>query len=480
MDNYELTRFCFQRALAFVYLMAFLAAARQFLPLCGEKGLYPISLFLRRVTFWNAPSLFFLRHDDRTLSAVAWTGVVLSLGALSGISEQHGLFFSMAVWALLWVMYLSFVNTGQLFYGYGWETLLLETGFLAIFMGSNDLRAAPILMWLGCWINFRVMFGAGLIKLRGDKCWWTLECMQYHYETQPIPNPLSWYLHRLPVILQKGSVLFTHFVELVIPFFYFAPAPLCYIAGLLTIFFQFTLILSGNLSWLNYITIVVTIPCFNDRFLNQFISVDLPTPGPLPWYYVGMLIAYTIFVVGRSIQPVRNLISSRQVMNTSFDPLHLVNTYGAFGSISRNRYEIIVQGTNDDPQNPDAAWLEYEFPGKPGDVSRRPIVIAPYHLRLDWQMWFAAMGNYQQNPWFVHLVTKLLRGDGAIIGLLAKNPFPDAPPTHIRAKLFLYHFTSLGDKTKNWWRREQVGDFLGPVSLDNPSLQSYLERYGWD
>lgn len=480
MENYELTRWCFQRALAFVYLMAFLAAARQFRPLCGEKGLYPISLFLRRVTFWDAPSLFFLRHDDRTLSIVAWVGVALSLFALTGVSEQYGLFLSMATWALLWVGYLSFANTGQLFYGYGWETLLLETGFLAIFMGSNDLRAAPILMWLVCWINFRVMFGAGLIKLRGDKCWWTLDCLRYHYETQPIPNPLSWYLHRLPVMVHKGAVLFTHFVELVVPFFYFAPPPISYIAGILTILFQITLILSGNLSWLNYITIVVTIPCFDDRFLRQFIPLQLPAGGALPWYYVGLLMAYTFFVIARSIQPVRNLFSSRQVMNTSFDPLHLVNTYGAFGSISRSRYEIIVEGTNDTPIDSDARWLEYEFPGKPGDIRRRPIVVAPYHLRLDWQMWFAAMGNCQQNPWFVHFVAKLLRGDPAILQLLSKNPFPETPPRYIRAQLYLYQFTSPADKTKNWWKREQVGEFFGPVSLEHSSLQNYLERYGWE
>ena len=318
MEHYEVTRWCFQRALALVYLMAFSVAARQFVALCGSKGIYPLSSFIKRISFRQAPSLFFLRHDDLTLSLVAWVGVALSLIALTGISEQHGLWFSMTVWALLWVGYLSFVNVGQLFYGFGWETLLLETGFLGIFMGSNDVRAAPILIWLVCWINFRVMFGAGLIKLRGDRCWWTLECLCYHYETQPMPNPLSWYFHRLPVVIHKGSVLFTHFVELIVPFFYFAPPPLSYIAGILTIFFQFTLILSGNLSWLNYITIVVTIPCFDDRFFSYFISTAPSETLPLPWYYVGLLTAYTFLVIARSIEPVRNLISKQQVMNSSF------------------------------------------------------------------------------------------------------------------------------------------------------------------
>ncbi len=448
MEHYEVTRWCFQRALALVYLMAFSVAARQFVALCGSKGIYPLSSFIKRISFRQAPSLFFLRHDDLTLSLVAWVGVALSLIALTGISEQHGLWFSMTVWALLWVGYLSFVNVGQLFYGFGWETLLLETGFLGIFMGSNDVRAAPILIWLVCWINFRVMFGAGLIKLRGDRCWWTLECLCYHYETQPMPNPLSWYFHRLPVVIHKGSVLFTHFVELIVPFFYFAPPPLSYIAGILTIFFQFTLILSGNLSWLNYITIVVTIPCFDDRFFSYFISTAPSETLPLPWYYVGLLTAYTFLVIARSIEPVRNLISKQQVMNSSFDPLHLVNTYGAFGAISRKRYEIIVQGTNSEPNDPAAEWLEYEFKGKPGDIGRRPPVIAPYHLRLDWQMWFAAMGSYQANPWFVHFTAKLLKGDPAVLELMAKNPFPDSPPKHIRSQLYLINSPALQSTPK--------------------------------
>lgn len=480
METYELTRWLFQRALAFVYLMGFTVALNQFRALCGEKGLYPAPAFIKRFHWRNSPSLFFLRCDDRAFQVIAWIGVILSLFALSGQSEQHGLFLSMATWALLWVGYLSFVNVGQLFYSYGWETLLLETGFLGIFMGSNDMRGAPVIMWLVCWINFRVMFGAGLIKLRGDPCWRDLTCLCYHYETQPIPNPLSYYLHRMPVLLHKGGVLFTHFVELIVPFFYFAPPPLSYIAGILTIYFQLTLIISGNLSWLNYITIVVTIPCFDDRFLKHILPIELPVAETPSWIYVGLVAAYTFFVLLRSIEPLRNLISRRQIMNTSFDPLHLVNTYGAFGSISKHRHEIIVQGTNDDPSNESAEWREYEFKGKPGDVSRRPAVIAPYHLRLDWQMWFAAMDNYQNNPWFVHFVSKLLRGDAAMLKLIANNPFPDAPPKYIRAELFLYQFTTAADKSPDWWKRKRVDQFLGPISLDNPSLQRYMERYGWE
>ena len=171
------------------------------------------------------------------------------------------------------MIYLSLVNVGQTFYGFGWETMLTEIGFLAIFLGSSDTRAPVVVMWLIVWVLFRTMFGAGMIKLRSDPCWRDLTCLFYHYETQPLPNPLSWYLHHSPPWTHKAGVLFTHFAQLVVPWFYFAPAPLCYWAGGLTILFQITLILSGNLSWLNYITIVLCIPCFDDRLLGR-VDID--------------------------------------------------------------------------------------------------------------------------------------------------------------------------------------------------------------
>jgi hypothetical protein len=491
--RYQLTGFVFLRFLGLIYFVAFLVLAQQVRPLIGAKGLYPARLYLDNVrasageTTWNAfvelPTIFWLDSSDGFMQAAAFVGVGLAALLLVGGANVPLL-------ATLWFLYLSFVHIGQLFYGYGWEILLLETGFLALFLAPLfDARPfAPttppgtVVIWLVRWVLFRVMFGAGLIKIRGDECWRDLTCMMFHYETQPLPNPLSWYLHHLPAWVHTGEVLFNHFVELVVPWFVFVKG-LCGIAGALLVVFQILLILSGNLSWLNWLTLTLCIACFDDATLGRL----------LPRALVGRVAAVRHLSVGRtvvltalvllvsylSINPVMNLLSPHQAMNTSFDRLHLVNTYGAFGSIGRTREEIIIEGTPDETISDATAWRVYEFKCKPGDVMRRPCVVAPYHYRLDWQIWFAAMSDYQRNPWLVHFVFKLLNGDADALGLLATNPFPEQPPRHIRAELYRYQFTAPGDASGAWWTRTRLEEYLPPVSRDNPRLRQYLRQRGW-
>src|SRR5262249_55175955 len=233
-QGYWLTRLVFQRGLALVYLIAFFVAARQFVPLLGEHGLLPVPRFVAEVPFRASPSLFFFGPRDSAFTVGAWLGIVLSLVALSGLSEKRGWGLSAGTWGALWVLYLSFVNVGQIFYGFGWETMLLEAGFLAIYLGGERTAPSPIPIYLVRWMLFRVMFGAGLIKIRGATCWRDLTCLYYHYETQPIPNPLSWYFHWLPKPVHRFGVAFNHFSELVVPFFYFAPQPFATAAGLIT------------------------------------------------------------------------------------------------------------------------------------------------------------------------------------------------------------------------------------------------------
>jgi hypothetical protein len=462
--DFWLTRLCFQRGLGCIYLIAFLIAANQFIALLGERGLQPVRRFLRQVPLRRAPSLFWINCSDRFITAAIWSGIALSIFAVTGWSESLGLVVSMSSWALLWVIYLSLVNVGQTFYGFGWETMLAETGFLAIFLGSSDTRPPVVVMWLIVWVLFRTMFGAGMIKLRADPCWRDLTCLFYHYETQPLPNPLSWYLHHSPRWAHKAGVLFTHFAQLVVPWFYFAPAPLCYWAGGLTILFQITLILSGNLSWLNYITIVLCIPCFDDRLLGRLISIPHSVPMQMTLVHKIAAGALTVIVLALSWRPARNLFSRRQLMNASFEPLHLVNTYGAFGAVTRERFEVVFKGTGADLPDPNAEWREYEFKGKPGNVNRRPCIVSPYHWRLDWQMWFAAMSPPDLHPWIFALVQRLLEGEKRILRLFASNPFPDAPPKFIRADWYRYRFTKSGER--GWWTRTYVGEYLPPVTLD--------------
>jgi hypothetical protein len=479
-EGYWLARFVFQRGMALIYLIAFLVALNQFRPLLGERGLLPVQVYINQVSFRDSPSLFFFAPKDAAFMAVAWIGIILSGVALSGFSERYALWMSMGVWAVLWVLYLSFVNVGQIFYGFGWESILLEAGFFTIFLGSNHVPPQRITILILRWVLFRVMFGAGLIKLRGDSCWHDVTCLDYHYETQPMPNPLSWYLHWAPQWTHRGGVCFNHFAELIAPFGYFLPQPIASIAGLVTIAFQGSIMASGNLSWLNLLTIILAIPTLDDRLL-QFIPLRagmLRDPGMA---FKGLLIAVAVLVVYLSINPIRNMISPSQVMNRSYNPFHLVGTYGAFGSITRTRNEIVVEGTADAVVSRETNWQAYEFKGKPGDPSRMPPQIAPYHLRLDWLMWFAAMSSYLRNPWFMHFVQKLLEGDEDTLSLLRTNPFPNHPPRYIRARLYEYHFTDPAPRkrTGDWWTRRLVGAYLPPVALDTPGFRALLEDRGW-
>ncbi len=450
-----LTRLLIARGLASIYLIAFIVARNQFIPLCGQNGLLPVPEYLKRIKFWQAPSIFHFYYSDRFASIFIWVGICLSLLNLSGFADKGGLYLYTLTWFLLWAIYLSFVNVGQTFYAFGWESLLLETGFLAIFLGPSSMEPSVIVIWLMRWVLFRVMFGAGLIKLRGDRCWRDLTCLVYHYETQPMPNPLSYYLHRLPVWFHKAEVLATHAIELVLPFFYFAPYPIADVAGVITILFQVTLIASGNLSWLNYLTIVLCFSCLGGSTLTWF-----PMATPLP------ILLLLCLVAALSIRPIVNMISSRQLMNASFDPLHLVNTYGAFGSVEKQRFEVIIEGTEALQIDQATIWHAYEFRAKPGDINRRPPFVAPYHLRLDWLMWFAAMSNPYFHPWFLRLIEKLLSADKQVLKLLAKDPFCGTPPMFVRARLYRYQFALENLAGKNWWKRTIVSEYLPPVRRD--------------
>jgi hypothetical protein len=467
--DYWLSRFIFERALAAIYLIAFVVTVNQFPALLGERGLAPVRRFMELASVREAPSIFYMHYSDRFLRAVGWFSVALSVSLLAGLPQSGPAWVVMLAWFVLWALYLSIVNVGQTFYSFGWETLLLETGFIAIFLGPARIAPPVTVMYLIRWLLFRVEFGAGLIKIRGDTCWRDLTCLYYHHETQPMPNPLSWYFHHLPKPLHRVEVAGSHFAQLVVPFALFAPQPVAAIAGLVILVHQGWLVLSGNFSWLNVITMALAVAAFDDGQLG-FLSAARPATlqAPATWY-MGVVIAYTVVVLGLSYWPVRNLLSRRQLMNASFNPFHLVGTYGAFGSITRERYEIVLEGTADRQPTASTVWKEYEFKGKPGDPRRLPPQIAPYHLRLDWLMWFAAMSPPMAHPWIVSLVEKLLMNDKATLRLIARSPFGKKAPKVIRGSLYLYHFTSWQEhrQTGDWWARTRVGDYLPPLHLSS-------------
>ena len=481
-QGYWAARWLLGRGLAVVYLIAFVVAARQFRPLAGEDGLLPLADATEYWSFRENPSIFHWFDSDRAIGIAAWTGVGLSALALLGLPSFLGTIPRMAVWLTLWGLYQSFVNLGQDFYGFGWESMLLEAGFLAIFLGGGGMAAPAVVILLFRWLLFRNMFGAGLIKIRGDDCWRDLTAMEYHYETQPMPNPLSWFAHHLPRWMHKAAVLTNHVVELLIPFLYFAPQPFAAIAGVVTIGFQLWLMLTGNFSWLNLLTAVLAFSTFTDAQVRAVLdgAVAIPADAPMPGWHLVLVALLAGLVLLLSVRPTANMLSSDQVMNTGYDPLHLVNSYGAFGSITKDRLELVVEGTNE--AGPDADWKAYEFYGKPDDPSERPPQVAPYHHRLGWHLWFAAMTSVRQHPWVIHLVAKLLRGDEGALSLVESSPFPaDDAPERIRVVRYRYRFTTPEKRaeTGDWWERERLGEYYGPVSLDDFELRHTLRRRGW-
>jgi hypothetical protein len=460
--EYWTGRLVFQRGLAAVYLVAFLCAALQFRPLIGERGLTPAPRFLGRTTWRQAPSLFRVRFSDRLFAACAWAGCAVSAGLLAGLGDLVPLWASIPLWLVPWMLYLSVVNVGQTWYSFGWESLLLETGFLAAFLGNDEVGPPVVVLFLLRWLLFRLEFGAGLIKMRGDECWRRLTCLYHHHETQPMPGPFSRLFHLLPGPLHRVEAAANHVTQLAVPFLLFTPQPVASWAAVLMIVTQLWLIVSGNFSWLNWLTVVIALPAVR----WPWDTAPRAVPGAPLWYEITVL-AVAAGLLWLSRNPARNLTSRRQAMNRSFDPLHLVNTYGAFGSVSRVRYEVVVEGTDDERPRHESTWLAYEFKGKPGDVRRRPRQFAPYHLRLDWLMWFLALSPVPAR-WFTAFVEKLLEGDDATLRLLRHSPFPPgAPPRWIRARLFRYRFATRAERreTGAHWVREYVRDFLPPTRL---------------
>jgi len=488
-NEFQIARFLILRLLGVVYAAGFLIVILQGPALIGERGLSPAKLYLellgeRHVTFAEMPTVFWLNASDGMLLAVGWVGFALSLAVVAGYAN-------VLMMIVLWALYLSIVHVGQLFWSYGWENQLVETGFLAIFLvpllnGKPFPRAgaSKAVLWLYRWLIARVMLGAGLIKLRGEDVWhWDqLSALFYHFETQPVPNGLSWALHHLPKPLLQGGVVINHVVELVVPFLILLPRPVRNAAGVIMIGFQVGLIVSGNLSFLNYLTIIPCFACIDDRFYRRWLPVSwwrkirerpVPVPRPARWLRRA-LVSVSIFLAW---QPAANLLQLHgpQRMNATYNSFSYMGSYGAFGSVGQGtpnheRLEIVIEGTDSpNARDPWAQWREYQLHGKPGNPGHAPPNYAPYHRRLDWQMWFAAPRDYRTQGWLLVFARKLLEGDPQAARLLRENPFPDQPPRYLRMTVYVYRFTTPEERreTGDWWVRQPSHVFLPPIGLEN-------------
>ncbi|MFE6256739.1 lipase maturation factor family protein [Agromyces sp. NPDC057865] len=468
--DYEIARQVLQRGVAALAFVAFLSTLNQFRPLLGEHGLLPVPELLRIARRLRGPTLFRWGYTDGRLVAIAITGMVLAASVVLGVPQLGPPFVPMLVFLALWILYLSIVNVGQTFYGFGWEMLLCEALFTIAFLGSNDQPPPITIIVLVWWLVFRLEFGAGMIKIRGGREWRDLTALMYHHETQPMPNPLSRQAHLLPKWFHRGEVLGNHFAQLVVPFLLFVPGPVGSIAATIVILTQLWLIVTGNFAWLNWITVVLAASAITDsawHWLVPAIPADLGTDAATtPIWWFAIVAAVTVLLVVLSWWPIRNLLSRRQLMNASFNRWMLVNAYGAFGTVTKRRIEIVVEGTLDEFPDDASEWREYAFKGKPGDVRRVPRQFAPYHLRLDWLMWFLPLGRMWE-PWFEVFLLRLLQADAATLALLRHDPFDGEAPTWVRAHAYHYRFSTHAEyrKTRQRWMRTFDHEVIGPAGL---------------
>jgi hypothetical protein len=445
----------FLKALGAIYLIAFVSFGMQADGLIGAQGILPVASYLRAMheslgarAYWYAPTVLWINSSDLAMRVVWLAGGALAIVLMLG-------FFRRTCLIALLVLYISISTAGQDFWSFQWDILLTEAGFLAIFADGSRGRT-----WLFRWLLFRLIFMSGVVKLlSGDPVWRDLTALGYHYRTQPLPTPVAWYMFQLPAWFQKASTAFVFFVELLVPFLIFAPIKFRRIAAGFLIGLQILILLTGNYTFFNLLTIALCL----------FLFADSPSRDAQPETrtHQAVTLALMAFVLTTSSLQFLEMFhvplpAPAQSYLAGISPLRLVNSYGLFAVMTTTRPEIIVEGSNDGD-----TWTPYEFRYKAGDVKRAPPWVAPYQPRLDWQMWFAALGSADENRWFYNFVARLLQGSAPVLGLLARNPFPGSPPRYIRAVVYDYEFTNFAERRKSgaWWRRQEKAAYLPAISL---------------
>jgi hypothetical protein len=480
MPTHSLARWVFLRALGAVYLVAFLSLWVQISGLVGSRGILPAATFLDWVgartgpeRYRLLPTLFWLSPSNGCLHFLCGGGAALSVLLILGVAP-------MPVLVLLWVFYLSLVTVGQDFLGFQWDGLLLETGLLAVFLAPLGLRpristespVAPAALWLLRWLLFRLMFTSGAVKLRsGDPAWRGLTALRVHYETQPLPTWIGWLMHQLPARLHTVSTVAMFAVELLVPFLIFGPRPLRLAAFVGLVGFQGLIAATGNYGFFNLLTLVLCLLLLDDDVIPARWRAWMGTPAAdgawTSWSSLAVAPLALVVAVTSAIQ-IAGAVGLRvrwprpmAALYRSLAPFRTFNSYGLFAVMTPSRPEILIEGSRDG-----ATWQPYEFRWKPGDLRQRPAFVAPHMPRLDWQMWFAALGGCEDSPWFQSLLARLLEGSPPVVGLLARNPFPEGPPRFIRSTLYDYKFTDMKTlrATGTWWRRTPLGPFCPTVT----------------
>ncbi len=497
-----LTSWIFLRLLAVIYGIAFLSLGTQILGLAGSGGILPAHDYLEAVRehygpirYWFLPTLCWLNASDGFLLGLCAAGTLLSLLLAIGLAPVLCL-------AGLWAAYLSLTTVCRDFLWFQWDGLLLETGFLAMFLApwrwwsrpGSDPAPPRVSSWLLRWLLFRLMFSSAVVKLAsGDPTWRHLTALDYHYETQPLPPWTAWYAHQLSHGFQKASAMAMFAVEGVAPFFILAPRRIRFAAAGTMAALQAIIFLTGNYCFFNFLAIGLCVLLLDDgvwpwrwgRGAERATGVssaagaraaplaDRRADGGWPAAVlqpaaVALFLLSWVPVLEALHGPADWLGPVRSAYRYAA-PLRTVNGYGLFAIMTTRRPEIILEGSQDGEH-----WLAYEFRYKPGDVMGKPRFVAPHQPRLDWQMWFAALGNFQGEPWFLMFCQRLMEGSAPVLALLARNPFPDAPPRFLRAWVYDYHFTDPSTRraTGAWWRREIRGLYCPVLTLEGGRLRA--------
>jgi predicted DCC family thiol-disulfide oxidoreductase YuxK len=473
-ETFGYASWIFLRLLGLIYLIAFLSFGVQASGLIGSNGILPAADFLRAAReyfgtarLWSVPTLLWLNTSDAMISTIWVAGVVSSVLLFAGTNWR-------LVRVVLFFLYLSLVTTGQIFMTYQWDALILEAGFLSIFLGSSRL-----IVKLFRWLLFRLVFLSGAVKLLShDPKWHNFTALPVHYETQPLPTPVAWYFYQFPPTFQRVSVGFVFFVELLIPFLILAPRRLRVLSAFAIILLQILIAVTGNYAFFNLLTVALCLFLLDDAFFRRRLPGSIVRRAPRAFSQSSgrplvrrsciLLYMLVLFVSGFGIAGMFSGVHLKAAdkIIAAVAPFEIVNTYGLFAVMTTRRPEIIVEGSNDG-----VTWLEYEFNYKPGDLDRGPPWVAPHQPRLDWQMWFAALGDYRSNPWVLQFMARVLEGSPEVLKLMRRNPFPNASPRYLRAMFYQYHFTTPAERksTRNWWRRELRGEYVPAVSLSKLS-----------
>jgi lipase maturation factor 1 len=495
--HHFIARWLFLRALGLIYFSAFFALLFQVRGLIGSRGILPAADYLQAVRglgalrFWYAPTILWFSSSDRALMGLCWIGLIASIVLVANVWPR-------AMLIVCFLCFLSFVSAAQDFSGYQSDGMLLEAGFVSLFLAPSGLypglarKQPPVraALFLLLWEWFRIYFESGVVKLEsGDPTWRNMTAMYEYYQNGPLPTWIGWYLQHLPYWFHRASAATTLVMELILVWMCFLPGRWKTACFFIVTAWQVVVIATANYAFLNYLVLVLAILLLDDGFLQRFIPLrwrggqreEIIAPAAenydepdtqareakpltrLPWLakvWSGVAAVTLTWIFYATAVPLLQMFWRDVPLPTKpvvwLEPFRIANQYGLFAVMTPHRYEIEFQGSNDGEH-----WAPYPFLYKPQDVKARPRIYAPYQPRFDWNLWFASLGAWRRNPIVPQTEELLLENDRAVLGLFAGNPFPGAPPRLVRAVLWQYWFSSLEQKRTDgvWWRRQFLGTY---------------------